>query len=268
MAQKGMFESIKNATETKGGKLAVSSLIVMGALGLAGCAPNVSAEPQPTQTSVETPTPEKTYTPPVVEKMPTSLEKYEAMSYEEFATLPIQERLTYCSWLGRDIEDIADKWFNKTKNPLDKLPVASTSNTPQEKVILNTYMVRQPYVGHQNLTSYLDLPQSLKLMSCAFTDPSSRDATYWINAIEKATDAGYVGGPPQIYADENLFAAPEVIDYEEPLTNDDSGLEDQVVYASYHDGTQDVKVVYTTVPYTDYTGAERVAYPRNVLSGF
>jgi hypothetical protein len=63
MTQRNPFEAIRDAIETKAGKAGASTLIILGALGLAGCAPNVSAEPEPTKTSTETPSPEVTNGP-------------------------------------------------------------------------------------------------------------------------------------------------------------------------------------------------------------
>lgn len=57
MTQRSPFERIRDAIETKTGKVSVATLIVLGGLGLAGCAQDVSAEPgnTPGSSSSETP---------------------------------------------------------------------------------------------------------------------------------------------------------------------------------------------------------------------
>lgn len=57
MTKKSPFEAIRSVMETKTGKVGASTLIVLGALGLAGCAQEVNTGPDksPTSTSSESP---------------------------------------------------------------------------------------------------------------------------------------------------------------------------------------------------------------------
>ena len=79
---------------------------------------------------------------PTVEVMPVSLEKYKAMTAEQFSALPKSEQLTYWSWQSRNIDDFAKRLHETTLDPRDKPVLASETNTAQEIAAIQANNIR------------------------------------------------------------------------------------------------------------------------------
>ena len=108
-------------------------------------APVESALASPTNLGpLETPKPTATAETqkPTVEVMPVSLEKYKAMTIDQFAALPKSEQLTYWSWQSRSIDDFAKRLHETTLDPRDKPVLASETNTAQEIAAIQANNIR------------------------------------------------------------------------------------------------------------------------------
>ena len=214
--------------------------------------PTETFEPSPTPSAE--PSPE--VTPTEMETMPESLEVYEKMSFEEFMEEPWENRMQYCSWYNRDIEEIAAKWYEVTGDPLDKYPSEiSEDNTPQEKLIFINYTsIRSALVSHQNNEEIIPLETARKIIGCEQYNSGEleEDTLRVLQGLEISTR----GLPPQAYANQNGVPNSLVIDFDEPVKNEGTIKQEAtaVVEGRTHWGP-----IYTGT-YIDYAGNERVGH--------
>lgn len=104
--------------------------------------PNPSSTPE--STPVASPTPEVTAAP---ETMPASLEKYKAMTLDQFAALPKPEQMLYFGWLTRGMAKFAADYHAAEVAPGDPnnvLPsvAQSTNNSIEQAMTFSTYAQR------------------------------------------------------------------------------------------------------------------------------
>ena len=126
---------------TAGGAIALSLL-------LAACGPSNGAGPQIANSGAPSPgeasaapTPTAT-TQPVIEKLPTSLEKYRDMTVEQFAAIPRPEQALYLSWLIKDMPAFITAWKNQRNTETDVYEPPSETNSPQIAVADEIWLKR------------------------------------------------------------------------------------------------------------------------------
>ena len=119
--------------------------LISAALLLSGCAPEINPanNPELFDTSTPTPTPTPTLNPivwkregfqlPALTPMPASLEKYRAMSIDEFSALPKAKQLKYASYFMQN-EDLFYKRYSFIMGVGNAMPYVapSTKNTADE----------------------------------------------------------------------------------------------------------------------------------------
>ena len=207
------------------------------------------ASPHP----VKTPTAETSQSP-TPETMPDSLKQFVDMPHEQFWALTPAERAPYCSWINRDIKAVADLWYGVTKDPLDKLPIASASNTAQEKVQINTYYARGAYIAHQNANEILNPQTEKKALSCAYTDMNSPLAQLGITLITSGDLTRGNQAPPDAYAKNNALLPSTVTSFEAPVVK--NGITTQEITTDGYNSP----ITFTTVNAKDYLGAPFILY--------
>jgi len=195
---------------------------------------NETYTPTPDQNGTETtaPEPSLTDTPETVAPSPNAGEtlspetaevvnRLETMDYSEFigSTTP-EERAIWCEGeINPDIEDTATTWYGQTKNPLDILPEATTTNTPQEIITLINYQYRQAAIGHyyepDNGTVF-DLNKTQKAMSCLYFDATSEFANTRNNKIVDFYNGGAFGHSAEGVALQGQILMETAIDSKEP----------------------------------------------------
>ena len=191
---------------------------------------------------------------PTPETMPDSLKQFVDMPHEQFWALTPAERAPYCTWINRDMKAVADLWYGVTKNPLDKLPVASASNTAQEKVQINGYYARAAYIAHQNANEILNPQTEKKALSCAYTDMNSPLARLGITLVASGDLTRGNQAPPDTYAKNNALLPSTVTSLEAPVVA--NGMTTQQITT---DGANS-PITYTTVNAKDYLGAPFILY--------
>lgn len=223
--------------------------------------PTETFEPTPEPSETVEPSPEATEAE--VETIPEHLESKEAMEFSEFKELPIEERLEWCSWHSRDLEEIAQIWAEASGNPLDIMPEnISPDNTPQEKVIYETYLRRSAKVAHQNDSVFLEKNNIYKMMSCAFFDAENSDRLpVWIDEMDRAGKEGLLWLTPHSYGSQDIGGTPEVTYFEEPREEDGYIRQYiETVWNSNDGRTVNSQGDSVVVEYTDYKGNEKIAH--------
>lgn len=162
-----------------------------------------SQNPTPTVTRTPTPTVEPTHKPtptptaaeithiPTNNEQPEAIKQYEAMSLDEFMTLPISQRLTYASWVERDIHTTANLWYDNTKNIRDLYPqTISLDNTPDEISTITGYRHRLA-ITLAKPDGSIDLDRALKYNATSELLP--KDSTVYAYYYKFIND-GYKNG--------------------------------------------------------------------------
>ena len=182
----------------------LGSGVLAASLLLSACA---SAKPVEVPSVSETiePAPMETEIPIEEMVMPESLVKYESMPLAEFEALPVEERLSYVSWLTRDEQDIMDSWYGASEREEDKLSAPiSINSSNQDIATAGAYSVRNAFTSHflengidDSLVMY-DLDTSLKILSAGWYDTSSATYAEWTLYL-KDYYAKNPGATPKIF---------------------------------------------------------------------
>jgi|GEM_PF-6567833 len=278
-AQVKMHESEDKKPERKrraGILPTVAALTGIGIAALTGCSPDAGATPEPTSTSAEaspsaTPEPTETsgpreYTDQELidmenEPLPESLEKYESMSVEDFKVLPIEERLSYCSYLNRDQDYLEGAWYDSYGgDPKYLLPDdLGKESTGQEIITQDAYNISNAFTTHFG-GIIEDIDTRVKQISCA---------TYNANSLSRGADleaqlreAGDFIVPPGIWAEQDAFKIKDFVSEEAPSTvTTDSGKEYFSRKVTSVDGLgRTFPDTYILVDYTNYKGEAKQTY--------
>ena len=255
-------------------KLTATAVAGLLTITLAGCGANANAEgPKPTTThSAEaTPTPEatgpKVYTDDELiamenEPIPESIAQYESMAVADFEALPIEERLTYCSYLNRDQDYLAGKWYDGYNEDARYLVDATNLNedsTAQEIISADGLTLSNAFVTHFGGIIY-DRDTAQKQIACNFYNATSSNElyAYWTDQRNQPYDIV----PPTMVAQEGGLKLNNAISEKPSHTvTTESGKEyfarditSQDASGNTFDGT------HILVPYTDYKGEARQTY--------
>ena len=240
-------------------------------MGLAGCgnaavpseSPSV-AEATPTQTPESTE--QKVYTTEELiamedEPLPESLVKYESMSVKEFEALPIEERLTYCSYLNRDQDYLEGLWYKAYDQDARYLVPENLdeNSTAQEIISQGGYDMSNAFVTHFGGKIY-DRDTAQKQIACGFYTASEANSTYvyWTDQRNQPYDIV----PPTLVAEQGGLKQNTAI-AEKPsytLTTSDGkeyfarDITSQDAAGNTFDETD------ILVSYTDYKGNARSTY--------
>lgn len=212
---KSIFEILREK------KIAAVLATGVGIAALAGCAP--SGEAKPTATQSQSPSPEATTEAPVdtkeakqytdddlfdlmSEPLPEALAPYETMPVADFEKLPIEERLSYCSYLNRD-QDYKETVFYEAHDNDARylLPDTFDKDTSAQDIIgASGIFTSAAMLTHFGGKTY-DRDTSQKLLSCGWYAPSSENPSktykFWSDARSEAT----VIGTPTIIAESGLL---------------------------------------------------------------
>jgi hypothetical protein len=183
----------------------VSGLLCLVLAGsLSACAPSTVVA-TPTHSHIET-TPSAT---PTAEARPSTLDVYYNEPVAAFNARPIKERQdTLCAWEEKQLTKVGNEFFQNSKNEIDKMPVVSKTNTPQQIVSANNEIFVLA-------ASTLDESLSLKIAGCAYEDPlHSPD---YATVAKTLSDFNNRGTPPQAQAHFNVDNAPIVTSFEPPV---------------------------------------------------
>ena len=214
-------------------------------------APVESALASPTNLGpLETPKPTATTETqkPTVEVMPVSLEKYKAMTAEQFAALPKSEQLTYWSWQSHNMDAFAKELHAATLDPRDKLVAASETNTAQEIETIQGYNIRLIFSIED------ELEREKALTSVLYNGKGSRAHAYWMGHLKQI--------PSDILNLELL--AQNVVAPSDYVATGPRGVKNGVTYQDMKspDGSHTVRHYY--MPYADaQTGAQAHTWIRD-----
>jgi|GEM_PF-4548151 len=239
--------------------------------------PTQTTEPTSEPTSEPTPeTPKNNAELPIEDQLiPAEFETYEAMSIDEFNKLPIDERLSYTSWLTRDTKDIADDWHAVTGLEADKYPgVITKDSTDQQISSANSYVFRGVISLHFSNYDHIDgtgidppasvyIEHANKILSSAFLNPTDNN-TYnkWVPFLKDWSDNWGYDSPTNLAMANGLRA--ETVETPENTKNSSitvDGVEyvSRGIYSTNADGER-YHTDYVYVPYTDYLGNDAGAF--------
>lgn len=252
--------------ERVGGWKKTVAVALLAAGALSACGKVEAQEPTPVKptTPIESPSesPVESETPNATqEQMPKELEKYDAMEFDDFLAEPWETRMKYCSWYNRDIEDIAERFYSRTKNPKDKYPdTVGPNNTAQEKVTVSFYITLGAIANHRygkkSDNDRVRLPEETakKIMTCMQYESGKVGPGLAENleTLQRAIDAGRFGGNPEGLALNTSLEPVEVISYRDPEALE-GGVISQYVESVSNDGVMYNGNVYSR-EYIDYAG--------------
>jgi len=274
-------EAGKSFFERKRNRLVATGITLgIGIAALTGCGPNADAQPSPEPSvtqSVETtapttevtPAPTETETPIEEMTIPEDLKQYETMSVDEFEALPIEQRLSYISWLNRDKEEIADLWYKASGLAQDKYPGEITLNSSNQDIATaDSYAYRTAFILHFskngiNGSSLLyDADAGRKIISGAFVDPQSPAATTWDDLVIKDREVNKAAATPATMVAEGGLAGSIAEPGDETNhveTIDGKEVTTRTVNVQLNDGTR-LAITYEYVAYKDYQGKDAGAF--------
>jgi hypothetical protein len=235
------FKTLHERLDTKFTRVvALSTTLTIGGLMLDACAGEPA--PKPTHSHIETAS-------PAPETMPTSLNVAANANYATFLTLSDQQRQQWCSWENRDMSQVAHDWEIASKNPLDRLVPINDKSSAQDLFTAAIYNIRSPLVSHENNSEVLSNDDSLKLMSCAFTDIDSPFAQSTIAELNKSLADGETGYNARVFAGQNKIQIAKTIGTpQENVVNGNRVVETEYQYADGSTG----EATLTTIKGVDY----------------
>ena len=262
-----------NILRLGGNKLTAAAVAGLLTITLAGCGANANAEgPKPTTTtSAEaTPTPEatgpKVYTDDELiamenEALPANLSQYESMAVADFEALPIEERLSYCSYLNRDQDYLAGEWFKAYDEDARYLVPENLDedSTAQEIISQSGYDMSNAFVTHFGGKIY-DRDTAQKQIACGYYTASADTPgyTYWTDLRNQPYDIV----PPALVADQEGLQMTTAVG-EKPsytITTDDGKEYFARDITSQDSSGNTFDATHILVPYTDYKGNARSTY--------
>jgi len=252
--------------------------VAVAALAWTLTACSSAVDPEPTSTSAEaspsaTPGPEPTetsgpheYTDQELidmenESLPTNLEKYKTMPVDEFEQLPIEERLTYCSFLNRDQDMLETDWYKAYEEDTKYLipDTLGKDSTGQEVISQDGYNISNAFTTHFG-GMIDDMDTRIKNLSCATYNPNSLSRGAALkDEIERVGDFIV---PPGAWAQQNALKINTFKSEEDPTTvTTDNGKE---YFARKITSVDEIgrtfPNTYILVDYTDYRGQTRQTY--------
>lgn len=272
---------VGNLLKNNKNRLTASATSVVLAVTLAGCGVSAQEEGPKPSTTTSAPSPEASETPDVAdykvpveytdeqlialedEPLPADLEPYAAMSVIEFEKLPIEERLTYCSYLNRDQDYIENEFYKGYNNDTTYLlPDSFTEDSSAQEIIsASGIYTKAAFVTHFGGAVY-DRDTQQKLLSCAWINPSSENPSstysFWTNARNEST----VTGTPALIAKDGKLQY-NTAQGERPSTTattaDGKEYFARTISSVDNEGNQ-FESTYLLVDYTDYKGVEKSVY--------
>jgi len=250
--------------------LAASAL--SGVLFLAGCVQGPAAvEPETVATSdPQASDPSEDQRTPVeftdedlaaleMEPLPAELEKYALMSVDEFLALPVQERLTYASYLDRGREYTESQLFDVYEDNRYLVPNNLDENSSPDDILANYVItVASPLMSHFGGNLIHSIDDGTKLLSANYYSPSGEGFESWRNQIETIS----VNVTPGNYATEGGARLVQFVSEapgETVILDDGSALETRVITYEDANGEQ-LTSQYAKVNYVDYKGLDRSTY--------
>lgn len=275
-------EAGKSFFERKRNRLVATGITLgIGIAALTGCGPNADAQPGPEPSvtqSVETtapttevtPTPTETETPIEEMTIPEDLKQYETMPYEGgFETLPIEQRLPYISWLNRDKEELADLWYKASGLAEDEYPGEITlDSSNQDIVTANSYAYRAAFTSHFNKNGIngtrvvYDVETARKIVSGAFVDAQSPDATTWDGLVIKDREVNIAAATPATVVADGGFAGSIAEPGDETNhieTVDGKEITTRTINVELGTGKR-LAITFEYVAYKDYRGKDTGAF--------
>lgn len=256
----------------------VAALTGIGIAALTGCGPSAEAtqEPKPTaSTSAEaTPsaTPEvrepKEYTDEELlalqsEALPENLKQYEDMSVLDFEKVSIEDRLSYCSYLNRDIDYLQTEFYKAYDNDARYLlpDTFDKDSSAQDIIGANGIYTTAALVTHFGGMMY-DRDTSQKILACGLENPSSENPTPGYKHWTELLDTYDYFGTPTVIAESGGLNTPDVISEKPSSTiTTESGKEyfaRTITYKTNEGGENDITTIL--VDYIDYKGEPKSTY--------
>ncbi len=204
----------ERSSETSIRVIGTTAGIALSVAALSGCATGEAPE-KPTTTSSAEATPTETPVAPELkeyttdeliamedEPLPEALAQYESMSVQDFEALPIEERLTYCSYLNRDQNYLEGQWYEAYDQDARYIVPENLdeNSTAQEIVSQGGYDMSNAFVTHFGGKIY-DRDTAQKQIACGFyTAAESNSAyAYWTDQRNQPYDIV----PPKMVAEQD-----------------------------------------------------------------
>lgn len=194
-----------------------------------------------------------------MEPLPAELEKYAQMSVDEFLALPVQERLTYASYLDRGREYTESQLFNVYEDNRYLVPNNLDENSSPDDILANDVItVASPLMSHLGGNLIHSIDDGTKLLSANYYSPTGEGFESWRNQIETIS----VNVTPGNYATEGGARLVQFVSEapgETVILDDGSTLETRVITYEDANGEQ-LTSQYAKVNYVDYKGNDRSTY--------
>lgn len=256
----------------------LTAVTVLTSLALAGCAPNNSGaeapEKAPTSTSE---TAEPTIVIPEIDPsnpepirfteeqlaaleaipMPEELKKYDEMSFEEFSALPIEERLTFISYLNRDRHYQLSNYALGSGDNRKLLAVGVTEQSPAQSVLVSgRENLSAAYFSHFGGRVYENIDNQ-KILTGSFYDVAASDEfSGWSESVESAAGrTSYEAGTDGDLSVTDLVSEESA---EKVVLPDGSERLVRTIVGTSDGGTSTFRFVF--VEYTAYDGSQESTY--------
>lgn len=248
-----------------------------GAFLFSGCTPANQAEPSFPPPTMESETPEAVSIPKIdpmnpepirftAEQlealknipMPESLAQYDAMTVEEFAEVPISERLTYLSYINRDSDYLKSAFASGSGDNRYLLGTdVSVTSSPEEVIVSGNDNLLFGFTLHFASEVY-DNDEYQKSLLGAFVNNDDPNYLDWSNNIAQGS-----GLPARTLGEQGSLQIPNFVAEGESYTLDlGDGVERTVRSITTEFGGVQYTSDYVLVEYTAYDGEQKASYVR------
>ena len=189
--------------------------------------------------------------------MPEELKKYDEMSFEEFSALPIEERLTFISYLNRDRHYQLSNYALGSGDNRKLLAVGVTEQSPAQSVLVSgRENLSAAYFSHFGGRVYENIDNQ-KILTGSFYDVAASDEfSGWSESVESAAGrTSYEAGTDGDLSVTDLVSEESA---EKVVLPDGSERLVRTIVGTSDGGTSTFRFVF--VEYTAYDGSQESTY--------